>query len=177
MNLAVGFAIAATFGVATAANAEESMPSSAARTVVARAATGAAETSSTAMLDEYVGRYQTTDGVAFVILREGNGLTIDLPEGWSGGETSLRAEGDFFVAEPTVLMTFETNEDGSVLGVLVYPTHGRAAIEAAKVPMPRAVVTIHDVVDAPAQPVRRGIVTIHDVVEAQPAGLTIALVN
>jgi Domain of unknown function (DUF3471) len=161
MNLAKGFAIVATFSVASSAFADESIPSTVGRQVIARADTNAAQTGRTATLDEYAGCYETADGMAFVVVREEDGLTIDLPEGWAFRESRLRADGSegLFVAELAVAVTFEVDADGSVQSVTVYPPNGQAAIEAAKTPS------------------RRGIVTIHDIADSTPKGVTIASVN
>jgi uncharacterized protein DUF3471 len=161
MNLAKGFAIVATFAVASSALADESVPSVVSRHVLARADTHAGQTGRAATLDEYAGCYETADGMAFIIVRDEDGLAIDLPEGWAFRESRLREDGSggFFVAEPAGLVTFEIDAEGRVQGVVIHPSNGQAAIEAAKAPS------------------RRGIVTIHDIVDSAPTSVTVASVN
>jgi hypothetical protein len=147
MNLAVGFALAATFSVASTAFAEETTPSLEERLVVARADAAAAHGAAMISLDECSGRYRTADGLEFVIVRDGETLTMELPEVLTSRETRLHADGSgvFFVADPAVLLSFWTDTDGRVTSIAVYAEHGAPPIEAAKVPSRRGIVTIHDV--------------------------------
>jgi hypothetical protein len=73
----------------------------------------------------------------------------------------LRADaGGLFVAQASTVVKFETDGTGRVTGLVAYPANGGAAVAAVKEPLPRGVVTIHDV---PKEQIRRGIVTIEDV--------------
>ena len=146
MNLAAGFALAATFSVASTAFAEETSHSLEERFVVARADAAAAHGAAMISLDECSGRYRTADGLEFVILRDGETLTMELPEALTSRETRLHADGSgVFVADPAVLLSFWTDTDGRVTSIAVYAERGAPPIEAVKMPSRRGVVTIHDV--------------------------------
>ena len=63
-----------------------------------------------AILDSYAGRY-TSGAEAFIIAREGDFLTIQLPADWGLPKLRLRPESlrDFFAAELPLRVTFQTN--------------------------------------------------------------------
>lgn len=147
MNLAVGFALAATFSVAPTAFAEETPHSLEERVVVARADATAAPGATMISLDECSGRYRTADGLELVIVRDGETLTLELPDALLSREMRLHLDdsGLLFVADPAVLLSFWTNTDGNVTSIAVYAERGAPPIEAVKMPAPRGVVTIHDV--------------------------------
>lgn len=147
MNLAVGFALAATFSVAPTAFAEEKPHSLEERFVVARADAAAAPGAAMISLDECSGRYRTADGLELVILRDGETLTMELPNVLLSRELRLHPDGSgvFLVADPAVLLSFWTDTDGRVTSIAVYTEHDAPPIEAVKLPSRRGVVTIHDV--------------------------------
>ena len=88
-----------------------------------------------AILDTGAGRYAGQDEEAFVIVREGDFLTIQLPASWGLPKLRLRPESrrDFFVAELPLRVTFQTDSDGHVNGLLVYPPRGQHAIVANRI--------------------------------------------
>lgn len=79
-----------------------------------------------AILDRYAGRY-ASGAEAFIITREGPFLTIQLPGDWGLPKLRLRPESlrDFFTAELPLRATFQTDNDGRVTGLLVYPPRGQ----------------------------------------------------
>jgi D-alanyl-D-alanine-carboxypeptidase/D-alanyl-D-alanine-endopeptidase len=87
-----------------------------------------------AILDGYAGRY--TSGIeAFIITREGAFLTIQLPGDWGLPKLRLRPESlrDFFVTELPLRVAFQTDNDGRVTGLLVYPPRGQKVVTATRV--------------------------------------------
>ena len=87
-----------------------------------------------AILDSYAGRY-TAASEAFIVTREGAFLTIQLPADWGLPKLRLRPESlrDFFTAELPLRVTFQTNDDGRVSGLLLYPPRGQQAIPASRI--------------------------------------------
>jgi D-alanyl-D-alanine-carboxypeptidase/D-alanyl-D-alanine-endopeptidase len=88
-----------------------------------------------AILDSYVGRYEAQGEGAFIIARERNYLTIQLPADWGLPKLRLRPEGrrDFFTSELPLRVTVQIDGDGRVNGLLVYPPRGQQAIHADRV--------------------------------------------
>lgn len=86
-----------------------------------------------AILDSYAGRY-TSAAEAFVVTNEGDFLTILLPADWGLPNLRLRPESlrDFFAAELPLRVTFQTNADGQVSGLLIHPPRGQRAIPAKR---------------------------------------------
>jgi hypothetical protein len=76
-----------------------------------------------AVLDTYAGRYEARGDGVFIIARERDFLTIQPPSDWRLPKLRLRPEGlrDFFASELPLRVTFETDSDGRVNGLLVYP--------------------------------------------------------
>jgi D-alanyl-D-alanine-carboxypeptidase/D-alanyl-D-alanine-endopeptidase len=85
-----------------------------------------------AVLDTYAGRYEARGERLFIIVREGDLLTIQPPADWGLPRLRLRPENlrDFFAAELPLRITFQTDSDGRVNGLLVYPPRGQQAILA-----------------------------------------------
>jgi len=83
-------------------------------------------------LDLYVGQYEAKDEGTFAISRDHDFLTIQLPGGWGLPKLRLRPETrqDFFVAELPVRVLFQTDNDGRVNGLLLYPPRGQHALPA-----------------------------------------------
>jgi serine-type D-Ala-D-Ala carboxypeptidase/endopeptidase len=86
-----------------------------------------------AILDSYAGRY-TSAAEAFVVTKEGDFLAILLPADWGLPKLRLRPESlrDFFAAELPLRVTFQTNADGQVSGLLIHPPRGQKAIPAKR---------------------------------------------
>lgn len=87
-----------------------------------------------AALDTYPGRY-TSGAEVFVITRAGAFLTIRLPDDWGLPTLRLRPESprDFFAAELPLRVTFQTDNDNQVSGLLIHPPRGQQAIPASRV--------------------------------------------
>jgi serine-type D-Ala-D-Ala carboxypeptidase/endopeptidase len=85
-----------------------------------------------AVLDTYAGRYEAPGEGAFIIVREGDFLTIQAPEDWGLPKLRLRAERrrDFFASELPLRVTFQTDDDGRVNGLLIYPPRGQRPVLA-----------------------------------------------
>jgi CubicO group peptidase (beta-lactamase class C family) len=88
-----------------------------------------------AVLDTYAGRYEARGEGPFIIVRESDFLTIQLPASWGLPKLRLRPESprDFFVAELPLRVTFQTGSDGRVNGLLVYPPRGQPAVLANRI--------------------------------------------
>ena len=86
-----------------------------------------------AVLDSYAGRY-ISRAEAFIITREDAFLTILLPADWGLPKMRLRPESrrDFFAAELPLRVTFQTNDDGQVSGLLIHPPRGQKVISAGR---------------------------------------------
>jgi hypothetical protein len=82
-----------------------------------------------AVLDTYAGRYEAQGDGVFIIARERDSLTIQPPADWGLPKLRLRPEGlrDFFTSELPLRVTFQTDSDGGVNGLLVYPPRGQQA--------------------------------------------------
>jgi len=87
-----------------------------------------------AILDRYAGPY-ASGTEAFIITREGAFLTIQLPADWGLPKLRLRPESlrDFFAAQLPLRVTFQTDSDGRVTGLLVYPPRGQKAVPATRI--------------------------------------------
>ena len=91
-------------------------------------------------LDDYTGVYQTADGATFVVVRDGDSLTIEIPETVA---LPIRAAGPGFVLDSSVVrIAFET-DDGNVRMVLARTF--QEPVIATRVHLPRGVVTVHDI--------------------------------
>ena len=90
------------------------------------------------ILDAYAGHDAKEEGV-FLIVRERDSLTIQLPIGWGIPKFRLRPESprDFFVAELPIRATFQTDSSGQVNGILVYPPRGQHALPANRITPPK----------------------------------------
>src|SRR5580704_12725670 len=85
-----------------------------------------------AVLDTCAGQYETEGVGVFNIARDSDFLTIQLPADWGLPKLRLRPETqrDFFVAELPVRVTFQTDSEGRVNGLLLYPPRGQHALSA-----------------------------------------------
>ncbi len=88
-----------------------------------------------AVLDTYAGRYETEGVGMFNIARDDDFLTIQLPADWGLPKLRLRPETqhDFFVAELPVRVTFQTDSEGHVNGLLLYPPRGQHPLPANRI--------------------------------------------
>ncbi len=152
MNLVTRITTVAAFAVAGNALAEDAVSNGDARTSLAladlRGAHGPSQVDP-ATLRDYVGRYKADGGIEFVVFVENDALVIELPEKWGVAESRLRAEGmgALFVADVSVIVSFDIDAYGRVTALTAYPPQGES-ITAAKSALRRGIVTIEDV-DAP----------------------------
>jgi D-alanyl-D-alanine-carboxypeptidase/D-alanyl-D-alanine-endopeptidase len=81
----------------------------------------------------YVGRYDSPGG-SFVVAREGDSLTIGLPETWGLPTLRLRAETerDFFTVELPIRATFGGQTDGCTQELSILPPRATTPIQARK---------------------------------------------
>lgn len=88
-----------------------------------------------AVLDAYAGRYEAPGEGVFVIARESDFLTIQAPTDWGLPKLRMRPESrrDFFAAELPLRVTFQTEDDGRVTGMLIYPPRGQKAVPAKRI--------------------------------------------
>jgi serine-type D-Ala-D-Ala carboxypeptidase/endopeptidase len=84
------------------------------------------------VLDAYAGQYQAEGVGLFNIARDDDFLTLQLPTDWGLPKLRLRPESrqDFFVAELPVRVTFQTDSEGRVSRLLLYPPRGQHALSA-----------------------------------------------
>jgi hypothetical protein len=142
----VGLVAALSF---TVANAEDVAPANAEVRYVVALADGASVATPLptpeSELDAYAGRYDAADGTAFVVYREGDSLTIELPQQF--GSWSMRLYGtetrSAFTTEGSVRVVFDSDSSGRVLGLLFYASRDDV-IAAGRAPAHRGIVTIHD---------------------------------
>jgi hypothetical protein len=102
-------------------------------------------------LDSYAGRYDVTNGIAFLVVHEDEMLTIELPETFGLPQLRLRSKGahEFIAVEAPVRVAFETDIAGNVSGLVLYAPNGQEPIAAARTPFRHGTVTVHDLyVDA-----------------------------
>jgi len=83
----------------------------------------------------YAGRYEADGEGVFVIAKERDFLTIELPADWGLPKLRLRAESqrDLFVAELPLRVTFQSNDHGRVTGALIYPPRGQQPVLAKRI--------------------------------------------
>jgi CubicO group peptidase (beta-lactamase class C family) len=88
-----------------------------------------------ALLDTYVGRYEAPGEGVFSIFREGDHLMIESPAVWGLPPLRIRPEGplEFFASELPLRVTFQTDSNGRVSGILVYPPRGQNAVPARRI--------------------------------------------
>ena len=79
------------------------------------------------ILDACAGHYDAKEEGVFLIVRERDFLTMQMPVGWGLPKFRLRPESsrDFFVAELPIRVTVQTDTNGQVNGILVYPPRGQ----------------------------------------------------
>ncbi len=86
------------------------------------------------ILDACAGHYDAKEEGVFLIVRERDFLTIQMPVGWGLRKFRLRPDGsrDFFVAELSIRVMLQTDTNGQVNGILVYPPRGQHALPAQR---------------------------------------------
>jgi serine-type D-Ala-D-Ala carboxypeptidase/endopeptidase len=89
-----------------------------------------------AVLDTYTGRFEAKGEGIFIIVREGDFVTIQFPADWGLPKMRLRPESvrDFFASELPLRVKFQVDGDGHVNGMLVHPPRGQEAILANRIP-------------------------------------------
>jgi len=87
------------------------------------------------ILDACAGHYDAKEEGVFLIVRERDFLTIQMPVGWGLPKFRLRPESsrDFFVAELPIRVTCQTDTNGQVNGILVYPPRGQHTLPAHRI--------------------------------------------
>ena len=87
-----------------------------------------------ALLDLYAGRYEAPGEGEFLVVREGDFLTFQAPADWGLPKLRIRPESrrEFFAAELPLRVTFQTDGEGRVSGLLIYPPRGQKAILAKR---------------------------------------------
>ena len=87
------------------------------------------------VLETYAGRYEAPGEGIFQITMEATFLTIQAPSDWGLPKMRLRPENphDFFASELPLRVTFQTDSDGHVTGMLVYPPRGQKAVPANRI--------------------------------------------
>ncbi len=88
-----------------------------------------------AVLSAYAGQYEAEGEGVFKVARDHDFLTIQVPTGWGLPRFRLRPESrrDFFVAELPIRVAFQTDSNGCVNGLLVYPPRGQHALPASRI--------------------------------------------
>ncbi len=88
-----------------------------------------------AVLAAYAGRYEAEGEGIFVVALEGEFLTFEAPAEWGLPKLRIRPESrrEFFASELPLRVTFETEAEGRVTGLLVHPPRGQKAIPAGRV--------------------------------------------
>ena len=93
-------------------------------------------------LDDIAGVYETADGATFVVARDGESFTISMPETVA---LPIRAAGPGFALDASLMhIAFETDGDCSCVRLVLAGTVEDPVV-ATRVPLPRGVVTIHDI--------------------------------
>jgi serine-type D-Ala-D-Ala carboxypeptidase/endopeptidase len=84
------------------------------------------------VLDFYVGRYEAKGQGIFIVTRENDFLTIEAPADWGLPILRIRPESqhDFFATELPVRVTFQTDPDGKVRSLTIYPPRGQKGVPA-----------------------------------------------
>jgi hypothetical protein len=97
-------------------------------------------------LDEYAGRYVTDEGQVFIVERDGDSLTIDLPDSFNRPALRLSAVAPRRFAAPAagVRVTFEVDAAGRVTNAVVDVVDS-GALAAPKAALRRGIVTIDDI--------------------------------
>jgi len=91
-------------------------------------------------LDDIAGVYETADGATFVVARNGESFTISMPESVA---VPIRAAGPGFALDAS-LMHIGFEADGDLVRLVLAGTVEQPVV-ATRVPLPRGVVTIHDI--------------------------------
>jgi CubicO group peptidase (beta-lactamase class C family) len=86
------------------------------------------------VLGTYAGQYEAKGEGVFNVTREADFLMIESPADWGLPTLRIRPEStrDFFASELPLRITFQTDRDGHVTGLLIYPPRGQKAIPASR---------------------------------------------
>ncbi len=87
-----------------------------------------------ATLDRYVGRYDAGSEGIFRIARKGTFLMFESPADWGLPALRIRPESarDFFASELPLRVTVESDANGRVTGILIYPPRGQKPVPARR---------------------------------------------
>jgi uncharacterized protein DUF3471 len=161
MNLFNGMVAVVALSAATPALSEESSANADIRQLIALASTNVPTAAAVEQLrfEDLVGSYEIDGASAFLIATDGDELCIEFSEYFGTESPRLRADvnGDFFVAEVAVLVTFDRDAGGNVVGATIHPSNAESSVSAVRTSLPRGNVTVYDVTP------RRGIVSVYDV--------------
>ena len=86
------------------------------------------------VLDSYAGQYEAEGEGTFTVIHESDFLTIEAPADWGLPKIRIRpeTEHDFFAAELPVRVTFQTESDGRVRGLIIFPPRGQKGVPAKR---------------------------------------------
>lgn len=100
-------------------------------------------------LDRYAGRYHTANGLELIVVPENGALTVELPASFGLSPLTLRSNGagSFAAVDSNVRVTFETDGDGNVAGLLLHMPDADQIVAGVRSPFRRGIVTIYDVVE------------------------------
>jgi hypothetical protein len=158
------FGLVAALAFTAGTFAEDSIPTGAeVRQVIARAATGSvrpAIATDAIALDDFAGRYDTAEGMAVFVNRDGDSLALEVSDSTLPTNLVRLDARTFASGDDSVIVSFQTDSAGRVNGLVLSTASTESTLAAARAAPRHGIVTIHD-----GAPPRRGIVTIHDVRE------------
>jgi hypothetical protein len=105
------------------------------------AGVSAGAAASAASLDEYAGVYESADGATFVVVRDGDSLTVELPDSIA---LPIRAAGPSFVVDTSLVRIAFESDAGNSARLVLSQSSGETVV-ATRLPLRRGIVTIHDI--------------------------------